>query len=71
MNIYEVSGLIVSVITIIGFMWSIKKDINYKFDLRFDNLENHMKHLENDMKDQGKRIDNLYSMFVDLVSKMK
>ncbi len=64
MNIYEIIGLFSAVITILAFMWSIKRDINFKFDSRFDRLEN-------DMKIQGNRIDKLYSMFVDLVTKMK
>jgi hypothetical protein len=64
MNIYEILGVLAAVVTIIGFMWTIKKEINLKFDQRFDRLESNM-------NDQGKRIDKLYCMFVDLVTKMK
>lgn len=64
MYIFEILAATAAFLTILGFMWSIKREINFKFDRRFDILEA-------DMKAQGMRIDKLYSMFVDLVTKMK
>ena len=78
MNIYEVIALVAAVVTIIAFMWSIKKDLAGKFE----KLGNDITKLDTDMRLQSKRtdqqlashsarIDKLYEMFVDLVSKMK
>ncbi len=74
MNIYEIFGLIAAAVgliaavaTIVSFMWNLKKDLLSKFDV----LNIRIDKLDIDMRDQGKRIDHLYSMFVDLVSKLK
>lgn len=67
MNIYEILGSLAAFLTIVGFMWSLKKDLLSKFDV----LNIRIDKLDTDMRDQGKRIDHLYSMFVDLVSKLK
>ena len=53
MNRYEILGSIAAFLTIIGFMWSIKRDIKQQ------------------IKKTDSRIDKLYSMFVDLVIKIK
>ncbi len=70
MNIYEILGLLAAVVTISGFMWSIKKDLGAKFDV----LNIRIDKLDTDIRQQGAktdaRIDKLYSMFVDLVVKL-
>jgi FtsZ-interacting cell division protein ZipA len=71
MNIYEVIGLVAAVVTILGFMWSIKKDLASKFDKLDTDMRIQSKRTDQQLCSQSARTDKLYEMFVDLVTKMK
>lgn len=71
MNIYEVIGLVSAVVTILGFMWSIKKDLASKFDkldvdiTKLDSdLRTQSKRTDQQLASQSARTDQLYTMFI-------
>lgn len=64
MNIYEVIGLVSAVVTIIAFMWSIKKDLAAKFDKLDSDMRIQSKRTDQQLASQSARTDQLYSMFI-------
>lgn len=66
MNIYEILGVLAAVVTIIGFMWSIKRDLGMKFDSLHTDMQAQIQRIDL----QAQRTDKLYTLMMDLVYKI-
>ncbi len=67
MNIYEVSWMVAAVIAILAFMWSLKRDLGAKFDSLHTDMQAQLQRIDL----QAQRTDKLYTLMMDLVTKMK
>lgn len=67
MHIFETLGIFAAVVTIVGFIWSLKRDITRKFDSLHEDMKAQIQRIDL----QSQRTDKLYSMFVDLLTKMQ
>lgn len=82
MNMSEIIGYVVAILTIIGtlgsfFSWLFRqfaKKWEHRFDLfemKFTHLEKTVHELTEDTKDQRKRSDQLYQIVIDLLRDKK
>jgi len=67
MYIYEILGSVAAFLTIIGFMWNIKKDLGSKFDSLHRDMQAQITRIDL----QSQRTDKLYDLMMDMISKIK